>query len=175
MSQFENAGTPGLEHTWKPLLDREDVLILDTETTSFRPSDQIVEIAAIDTAGAVRLNSLVMPSGSGRIGADFIHGITRKVLRNGGARPWAHVAPDVTMLLRSAKGLLIWNAEYDLQMIQQTDFRYGVDPTVPDDLFVRCVMTDHQNAKGVGKLKEAADAVGGPEPKHRACQTAKAS
>ena len=77
---------------WKPLLDRHDVLILDTETTGRSRSAQIVEIALLDTRGVVRINSLVMPAGRRRIGASshsrtHLPTIDRGAERGRGA-PW---------------------------------------------------------------------------------------
>ena len=36
---------------WSTLLDREDVLILDTETTGLKPHHEVVEVAVINTRG----------------------------------------------------------------------------------------------------------------------------
>ena len=128
---------------WRPLLDRRDVLILDTETTGHSRSAQIVEIALLDTRGAVRINSLVIPEGRRRIGASRIHGLSYRRLVEGGARPWSAVAPEVATALREAKTLVAWNSEFDVRMLRQTDERYGLPPTLPASLHVRCAMIDY--------------------------------
>ena len=128
---------------WKPLLDRHDVLILDTETTGRSSAAQIVEIALLDTRGVVRINSLVMPAGRHRIGASSIHGLTYRRLVEGGARPWCAVAPEVARALRQASTLLTWNSDFDVRMLRQTDERYGLPPTLPASLRVRCAMIDY--------------------------------
>ena len=128
---------------WKPLLDRHDVLILDTETTGRSRSAQIVEIALLDTRGVVRINSLVMPAGRRRIGASRIHGLTYRRLIEGGARPWRAVAPEVATALREANTLLTWNSDFDVRVLRQTDKRYGLPPTLPASLRVRCAMIDY--------------------------------
>ena len=128
---------------WRPLLDRHDVLILDTETTGVSKSAQIVEIALLDTRGIVRINSLVMPVGRRRIGASRVHGLTYRRLVEGGARPWSAVAPEVATALREANALLAWNSDFDVRMLRQTDKRYGLPPTLPASLRVRCAMIDY--------------------------------
>ena len=128
---------------WKRLLERPDVLILDTETTGHSKAAQIVEIALLDTRGVVRINSLVMPVGRRRIGASRIHGLTYRRLVEGGARPWCAVAPEVAAALRAAKTVLAWNSDFDVRMLRQTDKRYGLSPTLPANLRVRCAMLDY--------------------------------
>ena len=128
---------------WKQLLDRDDVLILDTETTGLSKAAQIVEIALLDTRGVVRINSLVMPAGRRRMGASRIHGLTYRQLVEGGARPWCAVAPEVATALQAANIVLAWNSDFDVRMLRQTDKRYGLSPTLPASLRVRCAMLDY--------------------------------
>ena len=42
---------------WSELLDRQDVLIFDTETTGNGERAELLEIAVIDTTGRVRYNA----------------------------------------------------------------------------------------------------------------------
>ena len=44
--------------TWAALLDRTDVLILDTETTGLGGRAEVIEVAMIDTTGTVRFEAL---------------------------------------------------------------------------------------------------------------------
>lgn len=46
---------------WARLLDREDALILDTETTGLKGDIEIVEIGIINTKGDVLLHRYSMP------------------------------------------------------------------------------------------------------------------
>ena len=45
------------------LLDRKDILIIDTETTGIDARAEVVEIAAVDTTGALRFRALSIPVG----------------------------------------------------------------------------------------------------------------
>ena len=72
--------------TFGELLNRQDVLILDTETTGLGKAAEVVEIAIVDTTGATRLNTVVMPVGRINSEASDIHGLTRKKLRELKAR-----------------------------------------------------------------------------------------
>ena len=73
---------------WTDLLARRDVLILDVETTGLGDSAEVVEIALLDTAGRVVYDAPIMPQGRIPKGASDIHGLTRKRLKELGARPW---------------------------------------------------------------------------------------
>ncbi len=55
------------------LLNREDVLILDTETTGLNENAEIVEI--VDTTGTTRYSAPIMPKG--RIPSADIRGLTQ--------------------------------------------------------------------------------------------------
>ena len=56
------------------LLNRTDVVILDTETTGFSRQDQILWVSVIDTTGEVRLDSAVMPTCKIHENAAAVHG-----------------------------------------------------------------------------------------------------
>ena len=73
---------------WKSLLDRRDVLIIDTETTGIDDNAELVEISIINTTGATVYNELVMPQGHIPHAATRIHGLTREKLEGARALPW---------------------------------------------------------------------------------------
>ena len=96
--QDHTAARADLVREWAGLLNRADVLILDTETTGL-DWPEIVDIAVIDTRGYRRLNRLVLPAQSDiEAGAVAVHGITPEKLREAQApdvyRPGA--APPAT-------------------------------------------------------------------------------
>ena len=61
---------------WNELLNRTDVLILDTETTGLGLEAEIIEIAVIDTAGAVLVDTVSLPQDDVPKAASGIHGLT---------------------------------------------------------------------------------------------------
>lgn len=102
-------------------------LILDTETTGLGPTAEIVEIAIIDTAGAVLLDTLVKPVRPIPAGATAIHGITNAQVED--APDWTEVQPLVSDLLVGLP-VVIYNAGYDCRLIEQTARRSGLPPPV---------------------------------------------
>lgn len=118
----------------RSLLNRTDVLILDTETTGYTEKSEIVEIAIIDTTGAVRLNELVLPQQAGvPAKAVEIHGLSKPKLRALGARPWPEVHEEVCNLISGCERLIVYNLEFDIRLLEQTAARYGLlfPPTGP--------------------------------------------
>jgi len=96
---------------------------LDTETTGLDRNDEIVEISIIDEDGQVLLESFVKPTQP--IPADVIqvHGITDEMVRQ--APSW----PVLWMRVRSVlfgRLLAIYNADFDLRMMQQTHARHRI-------------------------------------------------
>lgn len=63
-----------LMNSW--LINSDNFVILDTETTGLDEHDEIVEVAVIDMSGKVLLNTLVNPIQPIPYEATQIHGIT---------------------------------------------------------------------------------------------------
>lgn len=61
-------------------MERPNALILDTETTGLDGDAEVVELAVIDCAGSVPLDTLVRPIGPIPVEAAAIHGITDAML-----------------------------------------------------------------------------------------------
>ena len=126
----------------RELVQTPGLLFLDTETSGLDADAEIIDIAVIDMAGAVLLDSLVKPTSGIPPEATAVHGITDADVV--GASPW----PDVYEGLREAvKGhrLAIYNSAYDLRMIRQTTELYpGLPPFAYREsvcimrLFARC-------------------------------------
>ena len=53
------------------------------------------------------------------------------------------MAPEVAKVLREARALVTWNSDFDVRMVRQADKRYGLPPTLPASLRVRCAMVDY--------------------------------
>jgi len=100
-----------------------NALILDTETTGLGDDAEVVELAVIDCAGAVLLDTLVRPSGPVPAEAAAIHGITDAMLA--GAPTWSEIHARFCDLVEGRQ-VVIYNHEFDVRVINQTARRYGL-------------------------------------------------
>ena len=114
---------------WSKLLDREDVLILDTEGHD----GDIWEVAVIDTTGKLRFHSLCLVPDQRSKSAQRVENR---------ARPWQSVQPELCSLLEQAELLLAWNAAHDRRMLHETSRRYG--SRMPDNLKWRDLLIDYR-------------------------------
>jgi DNA polymerase III subunit epsilon len=96
-------------------------LYLDTETTGTDKTSEIIEICIIDHDGAPVYQSLVKPTVKIPTQTTQIHGITNEMVNS--APPWYRVWPEVETQL-AGRAIGIYNAEFDLRMIQQTHAKY---------------------------------------------------
>ena len=110
----------------RDLLDRDDVLLVDTETTGLGDKAEVIEIAAIDSVGNLRLSVLSMPEGRISSGASRVNGLTRETLKAEGARPWPELHEQVKSVLESVSIVVAWNAPFDVRMLNQTTERHGL-------------------------------------------------
>ncbi|CAI0809773.1 DNA polymerase III polC-type [Serratia proteamaculans] len=103
----------------------ENSVILDTETTGLGEDAEIVEICLIDCTGKILLNTLVKPKYPIPQGATDIHGITNDMVAN--APTWPMVCAQFCTLV-GGKTVVIYNKDYDLRLLIQTDKVWGVTP-----------------------------------------------
>lgn len=92
-------------------------LILDTETTGLGEDAEIVEICMIDCYGFIMLNTLIKPTKPIPAEATAIHGITNEMVAH--APTWKDVHGAVSSLFFQY-GVVIYNADYDTRLINQT-------------------------------------------------------
>ncbi len=105
------------------LLGRTDVFILDTETTGLKNAE-VIELALVDTTGAVRLNTLIKPQTQVmNPHAERVHGISLRELDK--EPSWPEVLPEFVTLTQNAT-VLAWNAPFDARMLEQTSARWGL-------------------------------------------------
>ena len=102
------------------LLEREDTLIVDTETTGIGRGAEVIELVAIDTTGTLRLSALSIPVGPISHESWEIHGLSLEALDAQGARPWLKVHQEFAALLRDAQWVLAWRADFDARVLRQT-------------------------------------------------------
>ena len=100
------------------LLEREDVLILDTETNGTGAGTEVIEVSVINTKGEILLDTLVKPKTFVmNPWAQNVHGISLNMLKS--APSWNHVLPQLAALA-DRRTLLAWNAPFDAGMLEQT-------------------------------------------------------
>ena len=127
-----------------------NALILDTETTGLGDDAEVVELAVIDCAGAVLLDTLVRPSGPVPAEAAAIHGITDAMLA--GAPTWSEIHARFCDLVEGRQ-VVIYNREFDVRVIRQTAHRYGLPAPQGFDLeldgsAVHCAMQAYAEFRG---------------------------
>ena len=109
---------------WDELVEREDVLILDTETTGRDQRAEIIEIAMIDTTGKELFQSLCKPEKPIPKSAMRVNRITNRMVAD--ARKWEDIHGIVKDLFKKAEYVLAWHADFDEKMLKQTEKRYGL-------------------------------------------------
>ncbi len=127
----------------RQILARQPVF-LDTETTGLDEQAEIIEISVVDHDGAVLLDTLVRPQGQVPLEASRVHGLTDAHLRQ--APTWDRVWPQVQQVLRG-RVVAIYNADYDVRLMRQSNARYGLPWALPDTEFV-CIMKLYARFRG---------------------------
>ena len=144
----QQSGDLGIPETWRKLLDRRDVLILDTETTGLDSDAEVVELSIIDTTGRVVFDELIKPTGSVPKDAARIHGITDAVLHKAGAKPWPSHHDAVEKVIRAANVLLVYNLKFDERIIRQTCKKNNRRHPL-GSISRTCVMLEYAEYRGV--------------------------
>lgn len=119
-----------------------DCVILDTETTGLNRDDEIVEISIIDHQGKVLLDTRVRPQKPIPSIATDIHGIKNDMVA--GAPRWNEVHAAVFAALAD-RPVVIFNADFDLRMLQQTASKYGLASPL---IAASCAMTAYAEYYG---------------------------
>ena len=127
-----------------------NALILDAETTGLGDDAEVVELAVIDCAGAVLLDTLVRPSGPVPAEAAAIHGITDAMLAE--APTWSELHARFCGLVEGRQ-VVIYSREFDVRVISQTARRYGLQAPrcfdqALDQASVHCAMQAYAGFHG---------------------------
>lgn len=125
-------------------LEEGGCLILDTETSGLDDQAEVVEIVAIDTTGAVRLNARIRPQGRIPEHISRMHGITNQDVAS--APRFVDLWPQIASLLSSHK-LIIYNAEFDRRLLYQSYARAGLTAAFPL-LETECLMWSYAEFAG---------------------------
>jgi DNA polymerase III subunit epsilon len=126
------------------LLNRDDVLILDTETNGIGKSSEVIEVSVINTKGDVLLDTLLKPKVmTMNPFAERVHGISLDMVH--GAPSWLEVFPQLRALA-DRRTLLAWNASFDAGVLEQTSNIWEIQH--PRWLFV-CAMRLYAKKRGI--------------------------
>ena len=112
---------PPPEPRWAHLLDRDDVLVLDTQTNGLDADAEVTDVAVINTRGRVLIDDL----------------------RRAGATSYRDIHDRLMRVLDRASTVCVYNAGYDMQMIEQSAARHGLDVNIRAD--VVCIMEEYAN------------------------------
>ncbi|MDE9429649.1 3'-5' exonuclease [Xenorhabdus bovienii] len=100
---------------------KEDIVILDTETTGLKSDDEIIEISIINADGNVLLDTLIKPQKKIPPDATRIHRITNEDVQH---KPlWSDVYKKYREIVKG-KTVVIYNKSYDTKIIRQTCKKY---------------------------------------------------
>lgn len=119
--------------------------ILDTETTGLDGDSEIVEIALIDKNGETLINQLVKPTKRIPASVIGIHGINNDEVK--GAPSFDQVWPRVERLLKKQKQIVVYNAGFDMRMIEQSCDKYEIEPKL-DRFTWKCAMAAYAEFHG---------------------------
>jgi DNA polymerase III subunit epsilon len=99
-------------------------VFLDTETTGLDDHAEIIEIAIVDRNGTVLLDTLVRPTDLIPQDAIDIHGIEDAAVVD--APTWPEVYPLVGRILDRYSPVVIYNADFDVRVMNQVNRRHGL-------------------------------------------------
>ena len=104
------------------LLARDDLLVLDTETTGLSSDDEIIEIAIINKAGRSVLHTLLQPTGPIPKGATNVHGIgDYDVVGAPRMEDFGHTLVNFLQ----GRAVVCYNRDFDFRVINQSLRRHG--------------------------------------------------
>lgn len=107
------------------MLKGGEYVVLDSETTGVARAE-IVQIAVVDAAGQVLIDTLVKPMKSIPSEATRIHGITDATVAD--APSFAAILPQLQTIL-TGQNVIVYNAEFDRRMLHESADAAGCDMT----------------------------------------------
>lgn len=119
----------------KQILELEPIF-LDTETTGTGPNDVVIEVGIVDVGGNVLYDSLINPGYPIPAESISVHGISDEMVAN--APLWQEAWTGIQKVLEGHV-IGIYNAEFDLRLLKQTQKHFSLDWTI-DSKRAFCVM-----------------------------------
>ena len=135
----------------RSLLGRTDVLIAATKKTSFQPSAEVIEVSMIDTTGAVRLDMVLLPTGTITREAIAAHGIDRDELQRLGAPHYRDAHDQIAITLSAAAVVLAYDAPLEKRALHRTAAGYELQ--LPDADW-RCLRIAYSEYHGLADRTE---------------------
>ena len=118
MARHTNPRDKSVAQDWaRQLFALPDFYVIDTETTGFRNSDEVVQIGVINKNGDIILNTLVKPTQRLSREVIAIHGITNEVLAD--APLLQDLYTDLSIKLAGVP-LVAYNMDFDWRLLKQT-------------------------------------------------------
>lgn len=116
-------------------------VILDTETTGLDHRAEVCQIAVLRGDGEVLMNTLVKPRSPIPPDATRIHHITNEMVAAAPAFP--AIADELHRVLKSAGRIVIYNAEYDVRILEQSAWLSGCGVSVDYVAAPECAMNQY--------------------------------
>jgi DNA polymerase III subunit epsilon len=110
--------------TFMDIIEMENWVVLDTETTGLEWPAEIIQIAIIDHLANTLLDTLVKPMYSIPPDATAIHHIDDETVKF--AKPWPYTRDQVHDIVKD-RDVIIYNAAFDKQMLRNSHRMYQID------------------------------------------------
>ena len=118
MKRRSRASDMAVAKSWAHhLVQRDDWLVIDLETTGLGNSAEIVEAAIVGARGDTLLDEVVRPRTPSEPGASRVHGLSADILRS--AVPFEHVYPILVEFL-TGRTAVAYNAAFDQHVLNHT-------------------------------------------------------
>ncbi len=124
------------------LANKEDYVILDTETTGLQNAE-FVQVSIIDLDGGVLLNTLAKPTCPIEPGAQNVHGISMEQLV--AAPTYVDLYPQLEKTV-NGRTILAYNAAFDRGILENTARNHGAPLLKPEGW--ECVMLKYAEYYG---------------------------
>ena len=126
MERHSHASEMAAAKTWAHhLVQRDDWMVIDVETTGLGTNAEIVELALVDARGETLLDDVVRPLTDPTPGASRVHGLSADVLRR--ASPFGKIYSLLWDIL-SQRTVVAYNAAFDRQVVDHTCEIAGLCP-----------------------------------------------
>ena len=118
-----------------PLLDIDNFVVIDTETTGMTANDEVIELAVVDMDGTVLYDSTFCPITEVNPFASSVNHLTNECLCDSPefTGEWSKIIAFI-----GNKKILAHNTKFDQRIIKQTLEKYNMDSSVVDSLFTNC-------------------------------------